>query len=100
MGVHKIPLVDPHQSEDVESEDVASQSSDDDDDDNWEDWNSDPLSKTQCFSLFDDCHFKSAPEALQYDKEKFAFDLDAICKKLCMSRAPISRFILINLGSS
>ena len=92
MGVHKFTSVDPHLSEDVEYEDDASQSSEDDDDDNWEDWNSDPQTQTHCFSLFDDCQFKSASEALLYDKDKYAFDLDHICRNLCALKAPIYIF--------
>ncbi|KAF8529315.1 S-adenosyl-L-methionine-dependent methyltransferase [Hysterangium stoloniferum] len=63
------------------SESDSQSSSSGDAEETWDDWVSESGS-TPCKSLFDDQVFPSAEAALQNDRSKHDFDLDATCSKL------------------
>ncbi|KAF5360411.1 hypothetical protein D9756_004931 [Leucocoprinus leucothites] len=66
----------------ADSASVSSSSTGEDDDQNWDDWESDSLQKQECQSLFDETKLPSTTEAIEYDKEKYGFDLNAVCSRL------------------
>ncbi|KAF9450547.1 protein arginine N-methyltransferase [Macrolepiota fuliginosa MF-IS2] len=67
---------------DPDSDSVSSSSTGEDDDQNWDDWVSDSIEKQECLSLFDDIKLASVKEAIAYDTENHAFDLDQVCSRL------------------
>lgn len=60
-------------------EDDQQSSSSSDSDNTFDDWVEDP---TPCKSLFEDVELKSVENALNHDREKFGFDLNAQSKTL------------------
>jgi protein arginine N-methyltransferase 3 len=65
----------------VDTEDGSSSS--DNDDQVWDDWASEPWTRARCQSLFEQKSFATVPEALEYDKETYGFDLREMCSRLC-----------------
>ena len=89
MVLHKLPASQIPETQEVVNDierDTASispgpESSDDDDDQAFSDWISDEHS-TPAHSLFDEATFPNVQAALEHDKEKYGFDLEAVCKGL------------------
>jgi protein arginine N-methyltransferase 3 len=92
MVLHKIPaselpgtanaVVDDRDDAGMNS---GSESSSDDDDQAFSDWVSDDQN-TSVRSLFDDTTFPKTQAALEYDKEKYGFDLEGVCEGLSALR--------------
>ncbi|KAI0072207.1 S-adenosyl-L-methionine-dependent methyltransferase [Panus rudis PR-1116 ss-1] len=83
-----------HRAEEEERGSDPSSSEEEDEDLTWDDWVSDSATKRPCKSLFDDTTFTSVEDVLNYDKTKFGFDLESICKKLSLDS--YQRIRLIN----
>ena len=108
MGLHKLSILStseatqtssPHDLANVSDEDSDrralsddSSSTGEDDDDDWNDWDAGSDGQDPCISLFDKSKFSTAEKVVEYDKEKYGFDLDGTCKRLsAFSRPCVSR---------
>ncbi|KAJ3551879.1 hypothetical protein NP233_g12999 [Leucocoprinus birnbaumii] len=78
----KLPPISFSERQDRNTDSDSSSSTGEDDDQNWDDWVSDSFQKEGCPSLFDETKLPSATEAITYDREKHAFDLDHVCSRL------------------
>lgn len=72
----------PTRPDPVMDAESGSESSSDDDDQEFGDWVSDSGENQPCKSLFGDELLKSSKEAVEHDKKKHNFDLDAVFTKL------------------
>ena len=61
-------------------------SSDEDEDQNdprtWDDWVSDSQDNRECYSLFEDKKLSSVAKALEYDDQRYRFNLNRVSSKL------------------